>query len=303
MRHNNRMDYLPYLLLTLTNLFFSFNLIIGKVVTEVIPPITLTFLRWLGCLIILLPFCWREVKTNYRIFLAKWPLILILGAIGYSLTSILAYESVRYSTAINVSFINAFMPIMVAITAYIMYNEPVTRLQSVGFVLSLAGVIWIIFHGDWTHVMKFKINIGDLFMILNVSTWPIFPSLYKHRASDLPRLATLAVMIIAGLFVTIPPLIVENLTNHGLWLHQIRWIHLLGLLGLCIFPSLLANHFQNTALKYVSTNKVGIFQSLIPVFTSIIAVLFLGENFYIYHLLGGLLILSGVFLVVKTGRK
>ena len=291
----------PYLLLTLTNLFYGLNIIIAKFLTGVIPPITLTFLRWSGSLIILLPFCWQEMKANRRVFLTKWPLILTLGVIGYSLSSIMAYESVYFSTAVNVSFINVFMPIMVAVMGYVLYREPITKPQSIGFILSLTGVIWIIFQGDWRQLMRFKANIGDLFMFLNVCIWPIFPALYKHKAGDLPRLSMLAWMIFAGQVITIPAAIVENLITHGAWIRQIRLVHIIGLLGLCIFPSILANQFQNTALKYVSINKVGIFQSLIPVFASVIAVVFLSEKLYLYHILGGLFIFSGVFLVIRYG--
>ncbi|HEY8462949.1 MAG TPA: DMT family transporter [Bacillota bacterium] len=297
------MNYSPYLLLILANLFFGCNIIVAKLVTKVIPPITLTFLRWLGSLLILLPFCWREIRTNWRFYLSRWPLILILGSIGYSLNTILAYESVRYSTAINVSFINAFMPIMVAVAGYVLYREPITGLQFTGFILSLTGVLWIIFQGDWMHLVRFKANTGDLFMVLNVLTWPLFPVLYKYKASDWPRLPMLAWMIFAGLLVAIPPVIIENLIFNGVWVGQVRWIHIIGILGLAIFPSILANQFQNTALKYVPVSKVSIFQSLIPVFASLIAVIFLGEKFYLYHACGGFLILVGVFLVIRPDRR
>lgn len=297
------MNISPYFLLVLTNLFFSFNIIIGKLLTEVIPPITLTFVRWLASFLILLPFCGQEMIAKRRFFLAKWPLILILGFTSYCLSTILAYESVHYSTAVNVSFINAFVPIMVTVMGYLLYREPVTKSQFIGLILSLIGVVWIVFRGDLTQLARFKANIGDLLMIINVLTWPIFPVLYKYKASDFPRLPMLAWMILAGWLATIPPVIVENLIIDRAWIHQVRWIHILGLLVLCIFPSILANQFQNTALKYVPANKAGAFQALIPVFATVIAVMFLGEKLNSYHIWGGLLILSGVFLVVRRGPE
>jgi drug/metabolite transporter (DMT)-like permease len=297
------MKFSPYLLLIFTNLFFAFNIIVGKLLTEVIPPITLAFLRWLGSFLILLPFSWRKIWTYRRAFLSRWRIILALGFIGYSLTTILAYESVYHSTAINISFINAFVPIMVAIMGFLLYREPVTRLQSLGFFISLFGVIWVVFQGNWINILRLKLNPGDLFMIINVTTWPIFPVLYKHKASDLPRLAMLSWMILAGLSITVFPLIIENTILHGTWVYQVRWVHLLGLLGLCLFPSVLANFFQNTALKYVSTNTVGVFQSLIPAFASIFAVIFLNEKLYLYHIFGGLLIFIGLHLVIRYGPK
>jgi drug/metabolite transporter (DMT)-like permease len=290
----------PYLLLILTNFFYSFNTIIGKVVTEVIPPITLAFLRWLGSIIILLPFCWRELKNNRQMLLAKWPLILLLGAIGYGIASIWSYEAFHYSTAINSSIINSFMPIMVVVMGYVLYRERITKLQVSGFTLSLLGVILIIFQGNWSHLVKLKVNLGDLFMIINLFTWSFYPALFKRKATGVPNLAMLTTMMFAGMVITIPPAIVENIINHGAWIRQIRPVHLLALVGLWIFPSILANQFQNNALKYVSANKAGIFQYLIPVFVTAAAVLFLGEKLYLFHVFGGLLIFAGLLLVIRA---
>jgi drug/metabolite transporter (DMT)-like permease len=297
------MELSPYILLIMTNLFYSFNTVIGKIVTGVIPPITLTFLRWLGSLIILLPFCWCDIKNNKQAFLAKWSLILVLGATGYGLASTWVYESVHYSTTINCSIINSFMPIMVAVMGYVLYREGVARLQVFGFALSLIGVIWIIFQGNWMHLIRLKANIGDLFMVVNLFTWSFYPVLFKHKATGLPKLAMLALLMFAGMLITIPPAIVENIIYHGSWLHQIRLVHLLSLVGLWIFPSILANQFQNIALKHVSANKAGIFQYLIPVFVTIAAVLFLGEKLHLYHIFGGLLIFAGVLLVIRHGPE
>lgn len=144
-----------------------------------------------------------------------------LGFVGYSLSSILGYEAIHYSTTINVSLINTFTPIMIAVIGYILYREPISRFQSLGLILSLTGVFWIIFQGELAQLLRFKVNTGDLFMIINVSTWPIFPVLYKYKASDLPRLLMLA-WNPRRLVIIIPPVIVENLIVDSAWIHQVQ---------------------------------------------------------------------------------
>lgn len=290
----------PYILLILTNIFYGFNTVVGKVVTGVIPPMTLSFLRWFGSLVIILPFCWRDVRENKRLFLTHWRLMLALGATGYGLASTWVYESVHYGTAISSSIINAFMPVMVAVMGYLLYRERVARSQIVGFAFSIIGVLWIVFRGDWSQMLRLRVGIGDMFMVANLFTWSISPVLYRRKAAGLPRLATLAVMMFAGMIVLVPGVIVENIAHHGAWLQRIRPVHLSGLAGLWVFPSILANQFQNTALKSVSANKAGIFQTLIPVFVTAAAVLILGEKLHLYHIFGGLLIFGGVLLVIKN---
>ena len=116
----------PYLLLCLTSLFWSLNLIIGKVLAGAVPPATLSFLRWLPAFVFFLIFYGKNLRDGYRVLREHPMLVLLLGATGYSINSITVYEAVTYSTTINISFINAFNPVLIAVTGYIMYRYPVS---------------------------------------------------------------------------------------------------------------------------------------------------------------------------------
>jgi drug/metabolite transporter (DMT)-like permease len=294
------MKFSPYILLILTNLFFSTNIVAGKVLVDAIPPMALTFLRWSLSFIILLPFCWKELQNDWKPLLTKWPLILLLGATGYSICSILFYEAVHYTTAINTAFINAFVPLMVAIVSYIFYRDELTIFQIIGFILSFCGVIWIVFQGDWSRLIGLKLNIGDLLMLMSVIfVYPLYSVFYQHEATHFPQRSLLALMILAALIISFPPAILETALNKGSWIGQIQFSHLLALLGICIFPSVLANLFLIYALKYVPANVAGVFHNLILIFATIMSVIFLGEKLYSYHFTGGLLILIGAWQVTR----
>lgn len=255
----------PYILLALTSLFWSFNFIIGKIVSDVIPPTSVSFFRWLSPFLLFLPLNWKEVKAHRTLFLDHWGLILLLGATGYCLNSISVYEAVRFTTTINTSVINAFNPVLIAVTSYILYREKVGKVQFLGFILSLTGVLCIIFQGKWELLLGLKINLGDLFMLTSISIWSIHTVVYRQKAPHFPENPMFPVMMLGGLLVTLPLALLENQVLHWSWISHIRAVHVVGILCLNIFPSVLAYRFWNSALRKVSANKVGIFLYLIPV--------------------------------------
>ena len=290
----------PYLLLCLTNLFWSLNFIIGKLLAGVIPTSTLSFLRWLPPFIFFLLLYGRDLHEHRHFFKKHILLILVLGATGYSLNSICVYEAVRFTTTINTSFINAFNPVLIALAGFIMYRYPVSRRQGLGFLLSLVGVLFIIFKGEIARILDLQVNIGDLFMVGSIALWAVHTIVYKNRASQLPGKAIFPLMMLAGLIVTFPLALTECLADNWAWTSQVQARHLIGILALNIFPSVLAYMFWNQALTSIPANQVAIFQYLIPVYTTLISVTFLGEHLRVFHLVGGGLIFVGVLLVTNN---
>ena len=291
----------PYLLLALCSLFWSFNFIIGKILSNLIPPTSIHFLRWLPPFLIFFPLNFKEIKIHRNLFLDKWGLILLLGITGYCLNSIGVYEAVRFTTTINASVINAFNPVLIAVMGYILYRERVRKVQFLGFILSLTGVLCIIFQGRWELLLGLKINLGDLMMFGSIIVWSLHTVVYRQKGPCFPEKPMFPLMMLGGLLVTVPLALLENQAYQWSWVSQIRPVHVVGILCLNIFPSILAYQFWNSALRKVSANKVGIFLYLVPVYTTIISVLFLRESLKLFQIFGGLLIFTGVLLVTRSG--
>lgn len=289
----------PYILLALANLFWSLNFIIGKLVVGVIPPITICFLRWGLPLLFYTAYSWKDITADLKTYRQHWRLILCLGFTGYCVNSLTVYEAVIYTSTINTSFINAFNPVVIALTGFLLYRYPVTRKQALGFFLALVGVIWIIFKGDPALILNLRINIGDLFMVGSVVTWSIHTILYKKHAGSFPPKSLFTIMMLAGVALTLPLALAENIVLGASWLARVRLEHVIGIICLNVFPSVLAYRFWNTALEKIPANKVAVSQYLIPVFTVIISLLFLGESLEQYQVAGGSLIFLGLVLVTN----
>jgi drug/metabolite transporter (DMT)-like permease len=289
----------PYLLLSFTSLFWSWNFIIGKLIGVDIPPATISFCRWGLPAIFLVPFFWGDIRKNWSVYRRHLLLVFVLGSTGFSLNSLCVYTALRYTSAINTSFINAFNPVLIALVGFAFYRFPTSRVQVFGFVVSLVGVSWIIFKGDPSLILGLKINVGDLLMLGSIAFWSVYTTVHKHYINVLPFKSFFAVVVFAGAMVTFPLMIIENVVGGTAWMNHLGVKHIGGLLALSLFPSVLAVYFWNKALATISANKVAIFQYLIPVYTVIFSLLFLGEHLGAYHLVGGVFIFAGVVMVTR----
>lgn len=289
----------PYLLLSLTSLFWSWNFIIAKLIGADIPPITISFCRWGLPALLFLPFFASDIRKNWPTYRQHIFLIFILGASGFSLNSICVYCALCYTSAINTSFINAFNPVFIALVGFAFYRSPTNRMQVIGFVLSLFGVTWIIFKGDASLILGLQINTGDIFMLGSILFWSVYTTVHKHYINVFPFKSFFAVVVLAGALVTFPLMIIENVIGGTAWVGSVGIKHISGLLALSLFPSVLAVYFWNKALTTISANKVAIFQYLIPVYTVIFSLIFLGEHLKGYHVIGGMLIFVGVVMVTR----
>lgn len=289
----------PYLLLCFTSFFWSLNFIIGKLVGGVIPPVTLSLLRWLPPFFFFFVLHRKALSGQGRLLRSHWVLILVLGASGYCLNSILCYEAVRFTTTINTAFINAFNPVMIAVAGRFLYRYPIRPVQALGFAISLSGVLFIVFKADVHQLTELNVNIGDLFMVASMICWSVHTTTFKQYSSQFPPKALFTMMMFSGVLCTVPLAAVENVVGGFDWIGRLDWTHLVGILALNIFPSVLAYLFWNKALTVIEANKVAIFQYLIPVYTTLISVIFIGERLCAYHLAGGALIFVGLLLVTR----
>ena len=164
---------------------------------------------------------------------------------------------------------------------------PIRPLQAIGFAVSLSGVLCIVFKGDVYLLSRLEVNIGDLFMVASMFFWSIHTTTYKQYSPKLPPKVLFTMMMLGGVLVTVPMAAVENAVVGLDWIGRLDWTHLAGILALNIFPSVLAYLFWNKALTVIEANKVAIFQYLIPVYTTLISVIWLGERLCAYHLVGG----------------
>ena len=290
----------PYLLLTLTPFFWACNWIIGRGLHSDIPPIAMTFFRWLFAILILAPFAWPHVRRDWPIIRTHWKILLLLGAIGVGTHNCLAYLGLNFTTATNGVILNSFIPVMIVTISWVVLRERLAPLQVAGVAISLAGVFSILSEGSLATLLDFRLNAGDLFIILSMAMWSVYTILLRWKPADLDVVTFLFVIAVIGDLIMLPLWGVE--TALGYRLHW-TWANFAALVAVSLFSSVLAYLFWNRGVAEVGANVAGLFVHLMPVFGIVLAWLFLGERLLPYHVAGIALILSGIWLTSRYGRR
>jgi drug/metabolite transporter (DMT)-like permease len=192
------------------------------------------------------------------------------------------------------------MPAVTFVFALVILREPLPARRLLGLVISFTGAVVIISRGDPTRLIQLAPNRGDLLVLIGLTFWALYTVLIRWRPTRLPPIVFLAATVVLGAMFHLPLVAWELATAGGFALDGKSAS---ALLYFAIFPSLLAYIFWNRAVASLGPGRTGMFMHLLPIFSSVLAVVFLGEEFLAYHAVGILLILSGITLVSRPTPK
>jgi len=290
----------PYLLLTLTPFFWACNWIIGRGLHSDIPPMAMTFFRWFFAILILAPFAWPHLRRDWPALRARWKTVLFLGAVGIGTHNGLAYLGLNYTTATNGVILNSFIPVMIITLSWVFLRERLSPLQVLGVAVSLTGVLAILSEGSVDTLLSLRVNVGDLFIILSMLLWSIYTIALRWRPTGPNVLSFLFVIAIIGDLCVLPLMLGEMaLGFHVHW----TWTNLAALVSVSLFSSVLAYVFWNRGVDELGASVAGLFVHLMPVFGVVLAWLILGEQMALFHVTGIMLILAGIWLTSRYGRR
>ena len=296
----NKNNY-AYILLVLTTLFWSGNFIVGKAAsTFEIPPFSLNFYRWLFAGLILLPFTFREILKKKSYIFNNIGFFIILGITSITIFNSTVYYSLYYMQVISGVLMISTIPVWIMFISSILGIEKTNQFQILGVVLSLLGVLFIITKSDLNVIKNLAFNRGDLIMASGMFAWALYSALLKKKTYEISQITLLEVVIISGLVFLVPIYILEmNFGNQII----LGMPFVLTLSYVVIFPGLASFFFWIKGIGIIGANRAGVFLHLMPVFGSIMAIVFFGEKFMIYHLLGAIFIVAGITLSNKKIKK
>jgi drug/metabolite transporter (DMT)-like permease len=285
----------PYLLLYIAALFWAGNAIVGRLAAGHIPPVTLSFMRWALAFLITLPFAWKHLVRDWPAIRAKLGIMVLISITGISAFNTLQYWSLEYTQALNALLLQSTAPLIVAVWSLILLGIRLTWAQAGGIVLSLVGVFVILLHGDPTALASVQFNKGDLIFLVGMVVFALYSVLTLKR----PRIHGLSFAAFTfgcGAACLIPLWIWELLTRPVM---QVTLPNLLALLYVAIFPSTLAYIAFNRGVHLIGANRAAPFFHMVPVFGSVMAMVFIGERPQLFHAVGFALVLTGVFVASR----
>jgi drug/metabolite transporter (DMT)-like permease len=286
----------PYLLLTLTALFWSGNMVIGRGIRADVPPLTLAFWRWVIALGLVLPLALPHLKSQWPLLRKGWKPVLILGVIGVGGYNTFAYLALQDTTATNAALLNSFIPVVTIAISWAFLGKPLNRPQAIGILISLLGVLSIVARGDLEVLAHLNLNIGDAWMLGAVLVWALYTVGLAWRPVGVHPMLMLAAMTSVGVAVLFPAYLWEMSQGRQINVHPGS---LASLAYVGIFPSFLGYIFYNRGVAEVGANKGSLFIHLMPVFGTLLSFIFLGEIPLWYHYFGIALIFTGIWLTMK----
>lgn len=292
----HRLTANPYLLLTLTALFWSGNMVMGRGIRADVPPIALAFWRWIIALALVAPLALPHLRSQWPRLRAAWPIVVVLGLLGVGGYNTFAYLALQHTTATSATLLNSFIPIATIAFAFVFFGKRLSRLEAAGVVVSLCGVAAIVSRGSLETLLGLTLNTGDLWMLAAVTVWGLYTVGLQKRPEGVHPMLMLAAFTVVGLLALAPAYAWELSTGRTI---NLGWNAIGGILYTGIFPGFLGYVFYNAGVAAVGPARGSLFIHLMPVFATILAAIFLDERPYLYHFAGIALVFAGIYLTTR----
>ena len=282
----------PHVLLTLTSIFWAFNTVAGRAAVGEVSPLLIVSVRWFFVSIILSILCRNQLIETWSILNKKIKWLIFMGLFGFTGFNSAYYVAAHDTIAINLGLVQGTMPAFIIIIAWIWLKDKINFTQFLGVLITFIAVLIVVCSGNFNALIELELNSGDIVMIFACTLYAIYAVglRKKPKISALPLLTFFAYIAFLGSF---PGLIYEIYSNQLILPGQKGFI-ILGVI--IIFPSFLAQIFFMKGVEKIGPSRSGLYTNLVPVFSSLLAVFFLGEEFQFFHLLSLIMIFTGIYL-------
>lgn len=289
------------LLLTVPPILWAGNAVVGRLVRDAVPPMTLNLIRWSIALMILVPLGRAALRAGSGV-LENWKRYSLLGLLGVGLYNSLQYLALQSSSPINVTLVASGVPVWMLLVGRLFFKVPVRRRQVVGALLSIAGVLVVMCRGDLTQLAALRLVAGDLYMILATIAWSFYSWLLMQQ-KDVPALrGDWAAFLLAQVAYGV---LWSGVLAGGEWaLNDVAiawsWPLAAALLYVAIGPAILAMRCWGAGVQRAGPTLGSFFINLTPLFTALLSSTFLGEAPHLYHALAFAMIVGGIAVSART---
>lgn len=289
--------FLPYFLLSLAVLAWAGNWVVGRAMRDDMGPVAMGFWRWALALGLILPFCWRELRTKWNVVRRNIWWLTVSGAVGAVMFNAMIYIGLQYTATTNSILFNSVVPVFIVIISWFVFGERVSARQVIGILCSLIGVLAIISRGDPSLLATLQLNRGDVWIMTAMLLWAVYTILLRWRPKELSAIAFLAAMLIFSLPL-LAPFYGWELVQRGSF--ELSALTVVVLAYYATIPSVIAYLMWNHGVAKVGPIRAGLMVHLLPIFAAILSVVFLGERLHAYHYVGTIFVFSGIWLTTRT---
>lgn len=289
-----------YALIFIAPALWSVNYLVGRSAAGSVAPNMLALGRWIIAALLLLTFSWREISEKRAAIRHEWKQYIVFGALGMWICGAWVYIGARTTPASNIGLLYSVSPVMIALVSTFVLKERMGWVQGSGVALAFAGVLHVIFKGQWGNAANVEFTVGDWWILGAVVSWTVYSLLLKAWPSAFGPMARLTLIVIGGIPVLMPFTLIE-----AVWFMptQVTWGTFGYMLAAGVFPGFGAYLAYSFMQRELGAARVGVVLYLGPLYAAISGYLVLGEPIRQFHWAGAALILPGIYLATRPVRR
>ena len=276
--------------------FWGLNFHLAKVMLEDVGFMEAGFWRYLfgvAFLLLLLGKNSISLSTLWQ-HLEGISLVGVIGLFGFNL---FFFWGLQHTTAVNAALIMSLNPAFTLLLSNRILKTQLPLRAVIGMLIALLGVVYLMAKGEVAHLQGIRFGLGDgLIMVANLlfALHHVWVKKYAHGLPVLQFTLLTSILCLLCFGGVISFLGFSQLSAYPLYF----WLAALGMGGL---GTALAYFLWNKGIGEAGAEKGGIFMNVVPLSTALLAIIF-GEPLHTYHLVCGLLIISGVLLTMQPAR-
>ncbi|MBN2316181.1 MAG: DMT family transporter [Sedimentisphaerales bacterium] len=289
-----------YVKLVLTALFWGGTFVAGKVVARNVGPFSISFLRFAIASTLLLFLTWKIEGRLPRLKKHQILHIILLGLIGIATYNVLFYKGLKMIEASRASLIIATCPIFITVCSVLFLKEKITPLNILGIIISVCGASIVISKGDLRQIFDGGLGRGELYIFCCVLCWVTYSLIGKSVMKNLSPLASVSYSSVVGTVALFLPACFEGLIRNISHQSLTDWgcISYLG-----VFGTVIGFVWYYQGVEHLGPTKAGLFINFVPIFAILSAFLILHEPITVSLAIGGVLVISGVYLTNRRSRS
>lgn len=275
-------------------IIWSGNFIIAKAAKDAISPIALSFFRWGGASLLMLPIGWQHLRKDWpTIKKHPWHFFWV-GLSGICLFNTCLYIAGHHTSAINLAVISTTSsPVFSFVLATIFLKEVIPPLRLIGLGICLSGILFLISKGNWETLVHFRFSQGDWWILGAAFSFAAYNIFVRKKPPGIAPIAYLFSAFWSGTLLLLPAFLFDQWQGSPIvWSPSLAGM----LFYLAAGTSVGAFFCWNAALSRLGAARTAIFGNLIPVFSSIEAIVLLGEHIQPVQYIGMSIIFLGVIM-------
>jgi len=294
---NKKNNFLAFSLLFIQPIFMASNLIVARGGVEHVPPISLAFWRWAVVVLILLPFTYSLIMSNFRIIKKEFKKLFFLGAMGCGVCGAFPFLAGETTTVTNMGIIYTSSPIFIILISAIFFNEKINFIKIIGLISCLIGVFAIIIKGDLNLLLNLNFTIGDLWMLAAAVGWALYSIYLFYWKSELPIFQRFTLVAFFGAISLLPFYIIEEIVfqRTSFNLQFFLWV-----IFAAISPGIIAFTLYSKAQKNLGASLTGFTLYVFTIYAAVYGFIFFDEKLETFHYIGTVLVFIGVYLAKKN---